>query len=322
MNQQAGAKRFGGVVVPMVTPFTADGQLDEPAVRRIIEHLIGGEVAGVFILGTTGENASIAPATRARLVAVMVEQVRSRAMIYVGISDTCIANSIAASEEYTGMGVDACVAHLPPYYSLTPEEQFTYFATLAERISAPLMIYNIPSTTHMSIPIEVVKRLAGRPNIIGLKDSERNEERLENVLRTLGGRDDFTILVGATLYTAKGLALGANGSVPSVGNLTPGLCQRLHECGVAGDRDGADHYQRLVDEVGQIYQRGRTLGQSLGALKAAMGVFGLCEAYVLPPLTTPDLAEQQAVREECRSLQKSWWPGPYVDDLHEKAEDR
>ena len=291
-------QRYQGVVVPMVTPVTAGGDLDELAVRRIVDHLIAGGVAGIFVLGTTGENASIPASVRLRLIAVTIEQAAGRAMTYAGISDNCFATSIEAGEAFARLGVDACVAHPPYYYALVPDEQYTYFAALADRLPAPLMLYNIPSTTHMSLDLEVIRALADHRNIIGLKDSERNEERLKEVMRLVGGRDDFAVLVGAAPLSALGLTLGANGSVPSSGNLAPDLCQRLHEAGSRGDHTTAQAYQEKIDRIAAAYQRGRTLGQTLGALKTAMGALGLCDPYMLPPLRALPPAEQEQVRQE------------------------
>jgi dihydrodipicolinate synthase/N-acetylneuraminate lyase len=291
-------KRYLGVVVPMITPITSRGDLDEPAVRRVIDHLIEGGVNGIFVLGTTGEGASVPRRTRSRLVAIAVEHVGDRVATYAGIGNNCLDHSVHAAEEYFRLGVDVVVAHLPSYYALDPEEQSDYYAALAERIPGPLMLYNIPSTTHMSIPIEVVEKLSHHHKIIGLKDSENSVSRLEAVVEALGGRSDFAVFAGVSALSARALCLGADGIVPSPAHLVPDLCQRLYETGVQGDVASAEEYQRQVDQVANIYVRNRTLGQSLAALKAAMGTLGLCNPDVLPPLRPLDAAQQEAVRRE------------------------
>jgi dihydrodipicolinate synthase/N-acetylneuraminate lyase len=88
--------------------------------------------------------------------------------------------------------------------------------------------------------------------------------------------------------------------VPSVGNLVPDLCQRLYECGLQGDASAAAHSQRVVNQATDVYRAGRTLTQSLGALKAAMGALSLCGPHVLPPLRPLSSADQEAVRSEFR----------------------
>lgn len=291
-------KQHHGVVVPMVTPATPQGDLDEPAVRRVIDYLIEGGVSGIFVLGTTGEAASVPRTMRSRLVAITVEHVGDRAMTYAGIGDNSLADSVQAAEECFRLGIDAVVAHLPCYYALSPEEQSGYYTALVERIPGPLMLYNIPSTTRMSIPVEVAEKLSHHPRIIGLKDSEDDVARLQAAIETLGGRSDFAVFVGVSALSARALSLGADGMVPSPAHLVPDLCQRLYENGVQGDVAKAEEYQRQVNQVADIYVQNRTLGQSLAALKAAMGALGLCGPDVLPPLRPLDTAQQEAVRRE------------------------
>jgi 4-hydroxy-tetrahydrodipicolinate synthase len=282
----------------MVTPVTPQGDLDEPGVRRVIDHLIEGGVSGIFVLGTTGEAASVPHTMRSRLVAITVKHVGNRVATYAGISHNCLDHSVHAAKECFRLGIDVAVAHLPSYYALSPEEQCDYYIALVEQIPGPLMLYNIPSTTHMSIPIEVVEQLSQHPKVVGLKDSEKDVARLEAVIERLGGRSDFAVFVGVTVLAARALSLGADGMVPSSGNLVPARCQGLYESGIRGDVARAEVYQRQVDEAAAIYQRNRTLGQSLAALKVAMGALGLCGPDVLPPLRPLGPAEQAAVRRE------------------------
>src|SRR3954462_4616001 len=108
-----------GVVVPMITPFTPAGAIDEPAVGRIVDHLIGGRVAGIFPLGTTGEAASIHVDDRRTLVAATVKAVARRAVVYAGIPSNCFRESLDAAAAYKDLGADAVVAHMPSYYPLS-----------------------------------------------------------------------------------------------------------------------------------------------------------------------------------------------------------
>jgi len=294
-KQRLAVKLYHGVVVPMVTPFTSDGNLDEPAVRRLIDHLLDAGVAGIFVLGTTGEEASMPPAMRLRLLSLTIEQAAGRATVYAGISHNCLAASVEAARKYHELGADVLVARLPTYYALDGSEQLAYFRNLLERIPGPLMLYNISSTTHMTIPVEVVERLSEEPNVVGLKDSDADLARLEQLLAGVGQRSDFSILVGVTSLSAKTLKLGADGIVPSPGNLVPELCQRLYESAGNGQDRLAEGYQLRLNDVGNLIRGNRSLGQSLGRLKAAMGVRSLCGPYVLPPLVTPDAAEQDTV---------------------------
>jgi len=295
-----------GVVVPMATPFREDGALDEEGARRLLEHLIGGGVHGVLILGTNGEAASIPRADRQRLVEICAASAGGRIRVYAGIGDNCVADSVEAAARYLGLGADAVVAHLPGYFGLTPEQMVAHYRGLAARIDGPLVVYNMPATTHMSIPLESLRRLVDEPRIVGLKDSENDAARLDALAAELRGREDFAFFVGAAVHSARALALGADGIVPSSGNLVPALWRELYERARSGG-DAAPLQQRL-DAIAVAYQRGRTLGQSIAALKASIAALGLCGPTVLPPLTTlgePERAELRAALVAAGALPES-----------------
>ncbi|MGQ9599666.1 MAG: dihydrodipicolinate synthase family protein [Anaerolineae bacterium] len=298
-NQKRGpkVKPYRGVVVPMITPFTADGDLDELAIRRVIDHLVGGGVAGIFVLGTTGEEASMPMGMRSRLLKLTIEHVTDRATVYAGISHNSLSCSVEAAWEYHELGADVLVARLPTYYALNSAEQYDYFCALLDRIPGPFMLYNITSTTHMTIPVETVERLRENPKVVGIKDSDNNLSRLEELVARLGGRSDFSILVGVTRLSSRSMLMGADGIVPSLGNLAPELCQRLYEGAVAGDIQTAEALQARLDQLEALIRGNRSLAQSLGFLKAAMGALSLCEPYVLSPLPTPGAVEVAAIHE-------------------------
>src|SRR5512142_616148 len=113
-------KTYHGVIVPMVTPLTQQGELDEPALRRIIDFLVAGGVQGIFVLGTTGEGPSVPREMRARVVHLAVEYAGGHAQVYAGIASTVCEETIDSARDYLRRGVTAVVAPLPSYYFLTP----------------------------------------------------------------------------------------------------------------------------------------------------------------------------------------------------------
>ena len=283
-----------GVIVPMVTPFTQEGNVDAKAVCAIAEHLIAGGMDGIFVLGTTGEAASISSEQKTKLVEVTVGHVKERAVVYAGISSNSLDESISAARVYVDLGADILVAHPPYFYPLSDEEIYSYFMKLADDAAGPLMIYNIPMTTGISISIEVAERLGCHERIVGLKDSERTEGRLEEAIERLCGRDDFSYVVGCAVLSAKAVGLGAAGIVPSSGNLEPGLYRSLFDNAQNGNESVANEFQEITNRVSKLYQENRSLSQSLAVLKAAMHIRGLCGPTVLPPLEAlgqEDIAE-------------------------------
>ena len=283
----------------MVTPVTARGQLDEPAVDRLVGFLLAGGVDGVFVLGTTGEGVSVPRAFRRRLVECAVQRAKGRARIYAGIGDL-YPHDAAAGNEYLEAGADVIVARPP--IGFAPEKLLPWFQSLLAELQGPLMMYNMPSTTNVSIPLEMVEQLAAQSKLVGIKDSENNPKRLDELLRRFSGRAGFAVFVGVGRLMARGLKLGAKGIVPSVGNLVPDICARLCACARDGQWPEAELHAGRMNEVAALYQQGRTLSQSLAALKGAMSWRGLCEPHVLPPLLPLSAAELETIRGSMKQL--------------------
>lgn len=294
-------KQYGGVIVPMVTPF-ASGRIDREAVCRIIDHLVAGGVAGIFILGTTGEAASIAPRQKIELVEITVHHTNGRALTYAGISDNCYDNSIRAAQTYFALGIDAVVAHVPWYYPLNDPEIGRYFHSLADGIDGPLMLYNIPKTTHVSISTGVIEQLSRHPRIIGVKDSANDSARMEEMAEKFARKDDFSYVLGCAALSTQAILLGADGIVPSSANLVPQLYHQLFENARRGNRAVARDLQEQTNQVSLIYQNNRSLGQSLAALKMMMSMAGLCGPEMMKPLEPFDTALKADLENEMMKL--------------------
>ena len=186
------------------------------------------------------------------------------------------------------------VATMPSYYAAGPDELLRYFEALADGLPCPLIIYNIPSTTHLSIPLEVADRLSAHPNIAGFKDSERGTERITAATALWKDRADFSYLLGWALMSKVALEQGADGMVPSSGNLAPLVYRGIYEAVQAGNTAAAALAQQKADRISEMYQQNRTLSGSLSAFKAILSAYGLCGPDVLPPLyRLPEQDEQQ-----------------------------
>lgn len=293
-------KKYRGVVVPMVTPVTADGQLDTAAVERIIASFVKNQVSPL-LMGTTGEGNSVSQADARLLVETTVKAANHQITVYAGLTGTCISEQLAQADAFVAAGADVIVATLPSYYALTPEQMENYYRQLADHAKAPVMLYNILATTHMTIPVDVVKRLADHPNIVGLKDSERDLDRMAECIAFSREREDFSYFCGWAAQSAHSLALGGDGIVPSTGNFTPGMFRRLYTAALSGDKPTAMQMQDTTNEIARIYQAGRTLGQSLTALKVMMQTEGLCGPDMLPPLTRLSAEEEEKIKEAAKA---------------------
>jgi 4-hydroxy-tetrahydrodipicolinate synthase len=291
--------KLRGTVVPMVTPVTAAGKLDEPAAERLIDFLVAGGVDGVFVLGTTGEGASVSRPDRRRLVELAVARVRHRALVYAGTGDSDL-DGAAFGNESLAAGADVIVSRPPVSYPV--DRLLPWYQKLLDELKGPLVIYNMPATTKVSIPLDVVEQLLGHPRFAGIKDSENNPARLEELLRRFGRRPDFSIFIGVGVFMAQGLKLGADGIVPSVGNLIPGVCRKLCASSAGADWGAVEDFHSRMNAVAALYQKGRTLNESLAVLKAAVACRGLCAPHMLPPLKPLTAPQLEKVRGEMERL--------------------
>lgn len=276
-------KKYTGVIVPAVTPLTDKCGLDETAVGRLFSMFYQHNISP-FILGTTGEATSLPLQVKKDYVLTAEKNKRTGTLLYAGIGSNILAESIEFAEFCKFHSVDAVVATLPSYYTLTEKQMLRYFLQLADNISLPLFIYNIPATTHMSIPLSVIDELSQHINVVGLKDSERSEERMIQALQLWEGRADFHYILGWAAKSADALLNGADGLVPSTGNIYPEIYEDMLAAFKSGDRKKMYAMQKLSDDYGEMYQANRTLGESLYALKLMMKEKGICEQYVMPPL--------------------------------------
>lgn len=298
-------KKYSGVVVPMVTPFTDKEEIDSSSIVRICQNFADNGVSPL-LLGTTGESTSLSAEDSELIVKTAVKTINTKVLIYAGLSGNSVKQNIKSANRYAGLGADVIVSILPNYYPLTPQQMNDYYIRIADTTSCPVMIYNIPATTNMSIPLDVVDRLSGHPNICGFKDSERDEQRMEKCINMFSGREDFSYFVGCAKFSAISLRKGADGIIPSTGNFTPGMFKHLYDLSLAKKWDEAEKIQNETDEIAKIYQGGRTLGQSLPALKTMMSVLGLCSPYTIMPLTTPSLEEQDDIIAATKEILKKY----------------
>ncbi|CAN5499913.1 dihydrodipicolinate synthase family protein [soil metagenome] len=293
--------KYRGSVVPLVTPFTAQGALDEAALERLLDAQLAGGAEGVFVLGTTGEGARVPREARRRAVELTVALVKKRSLIYAGLGDIRSADTGEANE-FLQAGADVVVAHPPISEKLPADALLDWFQSLLDRVKGPLMLYNMPATTGVSIPLDAVGKLLGHPNLVGVKDSENNPGRHEELLERFGGKKDFSVFIGVGALMEKGLKLGADGIVPSVGNLIPGVCHQFCLAVKRSDWNEAGTLFARMNAVASLYQNGRSLNESLAALKAALHCRGLCAPKVLPPLRRVSETELEGIRRQMAEL--------------------
>jgi 4-hydroxy-tetrahydrodipicolinate synthase len=290
-------EKYCGVIVPMLTPLNENLDIDKGGVENIVHEFMQNN-CNAFVLGTTGESSSIPIDKKIDLVKYTVEAVKGKNLVYAGISGNCLQECIDNAKQFADIGADVLVAHLPSYYPINEKQMLNYFEKLADAVPLPLMIYNIPVTTNLSMPISLVDKLSHHEKIVGFKDSERGDERLSESLNLWKNREDFTFHLGWAAMSSYGLQNGLDGIVPSSANLVPQLYRKIYDSVKTGDIKEADRIQEITDIISAYYQQGNILSEAFPIFKAMMKSFGLCEPYVASPMINLSQDELKGIKSE------------------------
>lgn len=274
-----------GIIPPLITPLNADNSLDIQSLEKVLSHVIKGGVHGVFILGTTGESSSLSLAVKNQLIESTCRFIGGRIPVLVGITDCSFQESLNLSVLAKNSGADAVVAAPPFYMNIGQEELLNYYRRLADEVSLPLILYNMPSHTKIGIEHDTVIHLAKHPNVIGLKDSSGNGVYFQAVCNSLVDRTDFTLMVGPEEMLAETVLLGGNGAVAGGANLFPSLYVKLYEAARDQDFEKIKVYQRIVMELSsKLYGFGSYRSSYLRGVKASCAFLGLSKDYLALPL--------------------------------------
>jgi dihydrodipicolinate synthase/N-acetylneuraminate lyase len=292
-----------GIIPPLVTPLADSGALDRAGLERLVEHVLRGGVHGLFVLGTTGEGPSLAYAVRRELVLAVCEQVAGRVPVLVGITDT----SWTAAREMAGFAADAGAAAVvlapPPYFTPSQTELRNYLWRAADASPLPLMLYDLPSHTKVSIEPETVRALADHPRIAGLKDSSGKMIQFHRVQRLLRDRPDFTLLLGPEELLAESVLLGGHGGVNGGANLVPEWYVQLYAAARRCDLNTVRHlHDRVIALSENLYPLAGGGASLVRSLKAALAVLGLCRPDMAEPFTGLALTELEPTARCLRSL--------------------
>lgn len=285
-----------GVIPPLITPLADRDRLDLPGLERLIEHVITGGVDAVFLLGTSGEFASLSGRQRRDLIARVARQVAGRVPLLVGISDTSIAESLALASHATVAGAAAVVVTAPYYLPPSQAELINYVRTIAAGQPLPVILYNIPSLTKAAFEVETVLRLADVEKVIGIKDSSGELARLEEIRRRLT-RSDWSLFVGVEHLFAPAARAGLQGCVPGGANIAPRLFADLRAALQADDAPRVAELEARVKALGRIYRvAGEGAPGVIRGLKTAAELMGVCSARMAEPFAPATEAQRDQIR--------------------------
>ena len=296
-------KPLRGVIPAMITPLVNQDTLDARGLERLIEHILGGGAHGLFILGTTGEAPALSYRLRAELVERTCRQVAGRVPVLVGITDTAFTESVNLAQKEKTAGAQAVVVSAPFYFPAAQEELLQYVEDLAAEVPLPIFLYNAPTNTHHRFKPELVRRAAGNPRIVGLKDSSANMVYFHAVQQKLKDRPDFTLLVGPEELMAEAILLGGHGGMCGGANFYPKLYLDLYLASMARDLEKVNALQKIVMQISTtVYRVGPHDSSYLKGLKCAVSLLGICGDFMAEPFRAFGPQEREKVNKHLQAL--------------------
>ena len=295
--------KIHGIIPPLVTPLKADETLDLEAVGLLIEHVIAGGVHGLFILGTTGEGPNLSYDLRRQYIDFVTEKVNGRIPVVVSISDTAYAESLALADYSKKAGANA-VAFTPPYYFIPgAPELHDFVQRMADNLSLPFFLYNMPALTKVSLPLDVVERGLNMENCLGLKDSSGDLFYYKKVKRLIGDRD-LTLLIGPEELLAESMLAGGNGGINGGANVFPKVYVKIYDLMQSGQFKDAEILQREVMEIScSLFTIGKHGSSIIKGIKGALQVKGIAKSHMAAPFCGFNPADLERVAEVIKKLE-------------------
>ncbi len=272
-----------GIVPPLITPLKDRDTLDIQGLEKLIEHMIGGGIHGLFALGTTGEGPSLGYRLRKELIQRVCHQVDRRIPVVVGITDTAFVESVKLSRIAAEAGADGVVLSTPYYFPAGQTELEEYVRKLVPELALPVTLYNMPSLTKVWFEIETLRRLSNLDGIVGVKDSSGDMVYYSNLCKLQTERPDWSFLIGPEEKMIESISMGGRGGVNGGANVYPKLFVEAYEAAVAGDAARCEVLQQKIEAFGEIYSIGKYTSRFIKATKCAASVLGLCDDFMAEP---------------------------------------
>ena len=297
--------KIKGVVVPMVTPLRDDGStVHETGVYQLVDRLVKQGVHGVFVAGTTGEVWALDDEQWSRLVRFAKEALGGRTPLYVGVSHPSTAGAVARARRAEQLGADVIVSLAPYYIAPGQADIVRHFQALANATALPIVIYQYPGIVKTSISLATYVELAKIPGVVGVKDSLADVTEFHHMLLTLrGSGQDFRLLLGTDVLGNVAVLMGAQGLVPSLGNVAARDIVEAYEAALAGDWQRSQAVQAQASAIKAIYRVVAGDGPFdgfLAGLKGALNVLGVEAGPPAAPLRACTPAEADAIADILR----------------------
>ena len=280
----------------MVTPFTKSGDLDEAAVRRLGRRQIDAGVHFLVPCGTTGENPTLTPRERLRIVEILVDEAKGQVPILAGAGGYNTKEVIHLAGEMKKAGANGLLSVTPYYNKPTPEGLFQHYRAIADSTPLPIVLYNVPGRTGLNIDVKTLVRLASIPNIVGVKEASGNVTQMCEICGAVPA--DFIVLSGDDALTLPLMAVGGRGIISVSSNEIPAEMAQMVEAAERNDFAAARAIHARILPLLQI----NFVEANPVPVKAAMAAMGLIEEVYRLPMVSPTPASKEKIVKVLKDL--------------------
>jgi 4-hydroxy-2-oxoglutarate aldolase len=294
--------RLSGVLLPITTPFYEDGELDLDGLGSNLNKWNETGINGYVLLGSTGERVNVDDAESLRIFNKAREFVSTEKVFIAGAGQQSTRGTINDIRRIAAsVPVDAVLVITPHFYrpAMTQMALVDHYTAVADESPVPVVLYSMPALTGIRIEPETAARLSNHENIIGIKDSSADIERLKQTVRMV--RNDFSVLSGNGTVLCEALQVGARGGILAVGCVVPDVCLGIFHAIQTGDTDLASTLQAAMSPLAEAV----TTRFGIGGLKAALDMQGYTGGSVRAPLRAPDTGPREEIRRYLQEAQKS-----------------
>lgn len=290
-NLEESKQRLKGSIAPIVTPFTKDGDIDEQTLKNLIHWHIESGSHGISVTGTTGEPSSLTLAERERVMELAIRTADGRVPVVPGTGSTNHQETLHLTKRAQEMGADGALVIVPYYNKPSQHALYKHFKAVADSVDIPLILYNIPGRTAVNLHVTTLARLhEDCPNIIGVKESNKDFEHVNRVLLACGR--DFLLYSGIELLCYPMLAIGGAGHVSATANVVPDKVADLYNAWRDGDVQRAQELHFALMPLNDVLFK----DTNPAPLKAALGMMGKIEPKLRLPMDLPSEELQREIR--------------------------
>ena len=282
---------FSGSMVALVTPMHADGRVDQKSLAKLVEFHVENGTDAIIAMGTTGESATLDEKEHCLVIKQIVDMADNRIPVIAGTGANSTTEAIRLTQCAMSAGADACLLVTPYYNKPTQEGLYQHFKKIAETVAIPQILYNVPGRTAVDMLPETVARLAGIPNIVGIKEATGSLERGQQIIEECG--DKLDVYSGDDATAMELILLGAKGDISVTANVAPKAMHEMCAAALAGDRETATAINdRLLALHSKLFVESNPI-----PVKWALYEMGLIPEGIRLPLTTLDAQYHDVIRD-------------------------